>query len=389
MIKKNISEILYADIKFLLENKIDESDVLDYKREMIKDQDLVKHVCAFANTRGGHIIFGVKESGKGGYPIEIKGLDKSDLNKERLEQILLSHIVPRLDVKIKSIEIPDSGNSILLIQIPESYQKPHQSNLSKKFYKRFQFESIEMTESEVADRYRSRFSNYKQINQYIEEMLTETKENTITTNVLVVPSNIENRLIDASNYEQIEKLQSIRVSSYFGNTGLPNNSLQPFAHGLTSKSPFDTISEELQIHRNGCVQYIYYYKMKEDDTIFLSYEHLAKKLMEILQFSNIILSNYNYFGDVKIIVTLTSSSKNAIPDREGNLYGIQPLDNLNSLIEREHSMDYIENKYEQIASSIMNEIFNHYHGFRCPLFDEQGNYNGYGSRKRKQESSTI
>ena len=384
MIQKNISDILFADIEFLLENKIDESDVLDYKIEMIKDQDLVKHVCAFANTRGGHIIFGVKESGKGGYPTEINGLDTSDLNKERLEQIILSHIIPRLDVKIKSIEIPDSEKSILLIQIPDSYQKPHQSNLSKKFYKRFQFESAEMTESEISDRYRSRFSNYKQVNQYIKELLIDTKENTITVNILVIPSNIEHRLIDASNYDQIEKLQSISVSASFGNAGLPNYRLQPFSHGLTSKSPFDTSPEELQIHRNGCVQYIYYYKMKEDTTIFLSYEHMAKKLMQILQFTNIILSDYNYFGDVKIIVTLTSSSKSAIPDREGNLYGIQSLDNLNSLIEREHSMYYVETKYEQITSSIMNEIFNHYGGFRCPLFDENGNYDGYGGRKRKQ-----
>lgn len=384
MIQKNISDIVYADIKFLLENKIDESDVLDYKVEMVKDQDLVKHVCAFANTRGGHIIFGVKESGKGGYPTEINGLGTSDLNKERLEQIILSHIIPRLDVKIKSIEIPDSEKSILLIQIPDSYQKPHQSNLSKKFYKRFQFESAEMTESEISDRYRSRFSNYKQVNQYIKETLIDAKENTITVNILVIPSNIEHRLIDASNYDQIKKLQSISVSTNFGNTGLPNYRLQPFSHGLTSKSPFDTSSEELQIHRNGCVQYIYYYKMKEDTTIFLSYEHMAKKLMQILQFTNIILSDYNYFGDVKIIVTLTSSSKSAIPDREGNLYGIQSLNNLNSVIEREHSMYYVETKYEQITSSIMNEIFNHYGGFRCPLFDENGNYDGYGGRKRKQ-----
>ena len=384
MIQKNISDILFADIEFLLENKIDESDVLDYKIEMIKDQDLVKHVCAFANTRGGHIIFGVKESGKGGYPTEINGLDTSDLNKERLEQILLSHIVPRLDVKIKSIEIPDSEKSILLIQIPDSYQKPHQSNLSKKFYKRFQFESVEMTESEISDRYRSRFSNYKQVDQYIKEILIDAKDNTITVNILVIPLNIEHRLIDASNYDQIVKLQSINVSTNLSNTGLPNNRLQPFSHGLTSKDPFNTLSEELQIHRNGCVQYVYYYKMKEGTTIFLSYEHMAIKLMQILRFTNIVLSDYNYFGDVKIIVTLTSSSKSVIPDREGNLYGIQSLDNLNSVIEREHSMYYIETKYEHITSSIMNEIFNHYGGFRCPLFDEEGNYNGYGGCKRKQ-----
>jgi len=129
---------------------------------------------------------------------------------------------------------------------------------------------------------------------------------------------------------------------------------------------------------------IHYCKMKEDTTIIFSYQHMALKLMQILQFTNIVLSDYNYFGDVKIIVTLTSSSKSIIPDQEGNLFGIQSLDNLNAIIEREHSTDYIETKYEQITSSIMNEIFNHYGGFRCPLFDEEGNYNGYGGRKRKQ-----
>ena len=90
---------------------------------MIDDQKLVKHVCAFANTRGGHIIFGIKESGKGGCPVEVEGLDMSELNKERLEQIILSNVVPRLDVKIKLLPKPNTEKSILLIQIPDSHQK--------------------------------------------------------------------------------------------------------------------------------------------------------------------------------------------------------------------------------------------------------------------------
>ena len=378
MMRQNISEITYADIESLLDNKIDENDVLDYKEEMTDKQNLVKHVCAFANTRGGRIILGVKESGKGGYPVEIKGLDTSELNKERLEQIILSNVVPRLDVKIKLLPKPNTEKSILLIQIPDSHQKPHQSNITKKFYKRFQFESAEMTESEVSDRYRDRFSNYEHVNGYIQKILVSAKENTITANIIVIPSNIEHRLIDASDYDQIENLQTVEVSNNFGDVWRLNRGLQPFSHGLISNNE----AEELRIHRNGCVQNVCYYTVKVDDTIPFEYKHMTKRLMQTLQFTNTALSHYNYFGDVKIIVTLETSSRSEI---FGQKYARERYtsDSLDVTIEREHPMHYIETKYEQIASSIMNEIFNHYGVFRCELFDEAGNYNGYGGRKRK------
>ena len=382
MMRKNISDITYADIKSLLDNKIDESDVLDYKEEMITDKDLVKHVCAFANTRGGHIIFGVKESGKGCCPVEVEGLDMSELNKERLEQIILSNVVPRLDVKIKLLPKPNTEKSILLIQIPDSHQKPHQSNITKKFYKRFQFESAEMTESEVSDRYRNRFSNYEQVNGYIKRILVGAKENAITANIIVIPSNIEHRLIDASDHDQIENLQTMNVGDNFGDPCRLNRGMHPFSHGLTSNS-YD--GEELRIHRNGCVQHVRYHTTKFEDRTRLVYEHMTKRLMQTLQYTNTVLSHYNYFGDVKIIVTLETSSRSQI---FGQIHAdvICALDSLDVTIEREHPLYYIETKYEQIASSIMNEIFNHYGVFRCELFDEEGNYDGYGGLKRKNNN---
>ena len=383
MMLKNISDITYVDMASFLSDKFGESDVLDYKEKMIADKDLVKHVCAFANTRGGHIIFGVKESGDGGYPVEVTGLDASKVNKERLEQIILSRVVPRLDVKIKSLSIPDTEKSLLLIQIPDSHQKPHQSDITKKFYKRFQFESAEMTESEVSDRYRNRFSNYEQVNDYIKRILVGAKENAITANIVVIPSNIEHRLIDASDYDQIENLQTMNVGDNFGDPCRLNRGMYPFSHGLTSNS-YD--NEELRIHRNGCIQYVRYYTMKsEDGMIYLAYKHMAKRLMQTLQFTNTVLSHYNYFGDVKIIVTLETPSRSQISSQihADERY---TLDSLDATIEREHPIYYVETKYEQITSSIINEIFNHYEIVRCELFDEEGNYNGYGSLKRQNSN---
>ena len=372
MIWKDMSEITYADIEALLVNEVDESEILDYKEAMISDRDLIKHVCAFANTRGGDIVFGVKESGQGGHPTDITGLDMEEVNKERLEHIVLYNVVPRLDVKTKFMPIPDSKKGVLLVRVPDSHLKPHQSNMSKKFYRRFQYESAEMDEMEVADCYRSRFSNYDQLDHYVRGILPDSKKDEIIASIIVIPLNIRRRLVDASDSVQIRMLQSIKIDKNFRSYSLPNGALKPFSHGLISA--YLSEPDRLQIHRNGCVQYICPYSTKSGDTILLPFEPLAERTMQVLQFANKMLSHYNYLGDVEIIETLVPSSKSALFNRNewSEQYTVESLDNI--VIEREHPMHYIETKYEQVASSIMNEIFNHYGEVKCPLFDEGGNY---------------
>src|SRR3989338_2190810 len=115
------------------------------------------------------MIFGITESGRGGYPIQIDGIDSSAINKERIEQLILSNIVPRLHVKLHAVQHPNPDKSVFLIQIPYSQYRPHFSNRTKKFYKRFQFEAAEMTEQEISDAYKKRFSTLADVENYIEK----------------------------------------------------------------------------------------------------------------------------------------------------------------------------------------------------------------------------
>ena len=73
---KPLSQITFADVKALQNNQTQESDILDYKTGLIDDDQLIRHVTAFANTRGGFIIFGVEETGRGGFPKAIPGIDQ-------------------------------------------------------------------------------------------------------------------------------------------------------------------------------------------------------------------------------------------------------------------------------------------------------------------------
>ena len=377
MINKNLDDISYKDIESLLNEKIDESDILDYKSEMINDEKLIKHVCAFANTRGGNLIFGVKESGHGGHPTEIIGVDSS-ISKERIEQVILSNIVPRLEIKIKLIACHDSAKSILLIRIPSSYLKPHQNNKDKKFYKRFQFESSEMSEQEICDCYKRRFTNHDQVEQYIDEISTYRTggfTDAIKVNIMIIPSNIEYRLIDTSNYDDLDWFHSIQFSPDIRNLSpssfLPSK-LEPFSHGLISKSTSTNPFEQTSIHRNGCIQYIGHFPNKiSDPTVFPSI-YFAVRLMQALQFANKTLQHYNYFGDVRIVVKIACSCKTSLGISDDIFPMVKFLDKIDCTVKREHPLSYIETSYNKISSSIMNEIFNHYGHVRCDLFDNDG-----------------
>ena len=73
---KPLFDLQFQDIEKLKVDKICESPILDYKKEILSDNQLLKHISAFANTQGGVMIFGVEESGKGGCPNEIVGIEK-------------------------------------------------------------------------------------------------------------------------------------------------------------------------------------------------------------------------------------------------------------------------------------------------------------------------
>ena len=386
MLNKSISDICYSDIVMLKVDKICESVVLDYKEIIPDDAGLVKHVCALANTRGGYLIFGIKESGDGGYPTEINGINKNKIKKERLENIILAHIVPRLNVNIKEIEIPNEEKSVLLVQIPDSYSRPHYNDINNKFYKRFNFKSEPMTEQEIAYCYQSRFSSNKRIEQYVKKIMVGKEDNLVVAGTIVIPSNIGSRLINTSDYETFKWIEDIKLKSYLPvHRQFLSGSLTPFAHGLISKRD-STSTTETHIHRNGCIHHIHRFSKKNlfngipyeqlnvpNNYCAIPYEYLAEQVIHTICFASSIMKHYNYFGDMKIIVNLASSLPSRLGSDPYDRHGYS-LEEVDARIEREHSSQHIESHYENITASIMHELANHYGIERCDCFDEDGNW---------------
>lgn len=378
---KPLSEIKFDDIKALQQNKIHESDLLDYKIGLIKDDLVIKHVTAFANTRGGFIIFGVDENK--GIPTAIPGIDSREINVERTEQILLSNISPRLQVKIKEIPHEDSGRSILIIQIPDSSLEPHMNLRFKKYYKRYEFEAVEMEEREVSDAYRRRFTTYQQVDGYIKMVLSKTDPRCkVLGQIVVIPSVLDTRLIDTSDNEALAWLNPTKINPqpagfvFAPNFGYIPGFPRPCPRGVVCQQSVDPklFSEYLELHRNGCVEYgddVASFEVKErPELAYFSYKVFCVKLLHTLQFASMVYLHYNYFGDVRIVASIKPSSKLVLPTK---FHLDEQVCKSNSiLVDREFPSTMLESEYSFIASGIMNEIFNHFGFWRCHLFDKNG-----------------
>lgn len=146
-LEKQIDTIDEADLQFLLDNGVPEDKTIDYKERLLLDtppqkDELRRDVTSFANAFGGHIVFGMKESG--GTPTELSGfdIDTPEALKQRVSNTLASHIqpfIPGITHNIKPVQL-QTGKWALVLRIPQSFVKPHQVLITEGNFKdNFQF----------------------------------------------------------------------------------------------------------------------------------------------------------------------------------------------------------------------------------------------------------
>lgn len=136
----------------------EESINLDFKRgDALKTDDktkreIAKDVSAFANSDGGLIIYGIEEKNHSANNLVF--VDGNSIKKEWLEQIINSRIQRKIEgLIIEPVRYNQKiDETIYVVKIPRSLDAPHMTT-DKKFYKRYNFESVEMEEYEIRGLY--------------------------------------------------------------------------------------------------------------------------------------------------------------------------------------------------------------------------------------------
>ncbi|MEM8859755.1 MAG: ATP-binding protein [Chloroflexota bacterium] len=151
-----------AELKRYIREGIEESLTLDYKSGAALNKDansnrnkeIAKDVSAMANSAGGVIIYGIGEENSNGRfrPATLAPVHRSACSRETLEQIISSNIQPRISgIKIYPIPLSSGPDDVAyVVLIPQSHTV-HQVATNKRYYKRFNFESVPMEDFEIRD----------------------------------------------------------------------------------------------------------------------------------------------------------------------------------------------------------------------------------------------
>jgi predicted HTH transcriptional regulator len=90
---------------------------IEFKRKVTTPEKIARALIAFANTRGGHILFGVDDDGS------VVGVESEKSEVEMIRHAGLLYCLPEIEPVIDIVAF--DGNDVIAAYVPESDHKPH------------------------------------------------------------------------------------------------------------------------------------------------------------------------------------------------------------------------------------------------------------------------
>lgn len=165
----------WAGLQKLVDDQVPESSELDFKADAYdgqaahgrsKQDEFRKDVTALANARGGVLVLGLAEAD--GVASHVRGVSGSlEQHEGRLRSWIRSRVEPYLDgVEIHGV--PGAGVGCILVVVAQSPRRPHavvpmSDNDSLKYARRVGRHTDWLSEAQVADLYRERFSGGREV----------------------------------------------------------------------------------------------------------------------------------------------------------------------------------------------------------------------------------
>lgn len=158
-----IAALTEADLRRVITRGVQEDVDLDFKQETYTTNEtkraLATDVAAMANTLGGVIIIGIRD--EEAVAVELTPVELSDAAEAAMYQTVHSQITPTPQFAIRRVSGEQEGFGYFVLDVPRSTAAPHAvraGDHALRFPRRYGTTTAYMSESEVADSYRSRFA---------------------------------------------------------------------------------------------------------------------------------------------------------------------------------------------------------------------------------------
>lgn len=302
---KELSDITKSDLDTLVENARAETQYIEYK-ELLKDKadsgktnphkEFACDVASIANANGGYILIGIKEDLKDKVAKEIIGLSENpDKYKLKLLGIIADYICPLLKINIQEIPI-DENKYVFIIQIPNSYLKPHAAN--GRFYIRTENRKIEMDIANIRDMFLHYDTEQKMIDfvnnriQMIQNGKTPTVSNYAVEPMFVIHALPLSSFLERKNYN----LQLLKPLSQFNDAFItwigtggyhPKTNAEGFIIGDVPENKKQYKNEQFLVMRNGVIESIGFkynhFQLAENGAKFILWNNIKVSIEKFIQ----------------------------------------------------------------------------------------------------------
>ena len=177
---KPAETITLEDIQQLKVTAAPESKTIEYKEKLNleKPEDRIEFACdvsSFANTDGGHLIYGVAEDK--GVPVGIPGIniENADELNLQIESICKDSIDPRLpDISIPPPIHLENESFIQILYIPPSWKSPHmvKAGNRSRFYARGNSGKFQLDVHQIRDAFLRSETVDKKIELFIQDRIS-------------------------------------------------------------------------------------------------------------------------------------------------------------------------------------------------------------------------
>jgi hypothetical protein len=386
---KALASITLDDLRGLLENEVSESLNLDYKRELNLDgrddrKEFLRDLSSFANAQGGLLIYGMDEErdvdGKPtGIPKEVAGFAESNPDSlvQKIEHIIKDGIEDRLPSYDLYLLAVDTGRIVLMIRIAPSVRAPHMVVYGgeRRFFARTNSGKQEMSVTQIRDAVIKTQSLEDRILGFVRERVVAWSAKTPEPFWLmhVIPVTSSRTALDVTDPNLVTRLGSAMNGIVFGSY-YSHHCLEGFKIYSGAGA-----GRQVTFFRNGGIEF--YDQMalhRRDKSLLFAYAAFDKYVFQLFTGALGLYREGHLQLPAAVCITLQRVKGCTLPGERYRTIlpaGLQEAEQV--IVDPIVLLDLPSDPSRELRPAL-DLIWNAFGHQRCPGYDKDGKYVGYG-----------